>query len=92
MKQKLGLKSVMSISVNGNSKQIFLHSSSFEIGIHQKPYPKTICSLNPVFIVTVFKHCEQISFYVSKSKRQSAPLYRHWGSVQAVRPIGGVEV
>ena len=25
-------------------------------------------------------------------KRQSAPLYRHWGSVQAVRPIGGVEV
>ena len=22
----------------------------------------------------------------------SAPLYRHWGSVQAVRPIGGVEV
>jgi len=24
--------------------------------------------------------------------RQSAPLYRHWGSVQAVRPIGGVEV
>jgi hypothetical protein len=20
------------------------------------------------------------------------PLYRHWGSVQAVRPIGGVEV
>ena len=25
-------------------------------------------------------------------KKQSAPLYRHWGSVQAVRPIGGVEV
>jgi len=23
---------------------------------------------------------------------KSAPLYRHWGSVQAVRPIGGVEV
>jgi hypothetical protein len=23
---------------------------------------------------------------------QTAPLYRHWGSVQAVRPIGGVEV
>jgi hypothetical protein len=23
---------------------------------------------------------------------QSAPLYRHWGSVQAVRPIGGLEV
>ena len=21
----------------------------------------------------------------------SAPLYKHWGSVQAVRPIGGVE-
>jgi len=27
-----------------------------------------------------------------KSKRYSAPLYRHWGSVQAVQPIGGVEV
>jgi len=25
-------------------------------------------------------------------KRYSAPLYRHWGFVQAVRPIGGVEV
>jgi hypothetical protein len=24
--------------------------------------------------------------------RWSAPLYRHWGSVQAVRPIGGLEV
>jgi len=21
-----------------------------------------------------------------------APLYRHWGSLQAVRPIGGIEV
>ena len=27
-----------------------------------------------------------------KGKMYSAPLYRHWGSVQAVRPIGGVEV
>jgi len=25
-------------------------------------------------------------------KTQCAPLYRHWGSVQAVRPTGGVEV
>jgi hypothetical protein len=24
--------------------------------------------------------------------RKTAPLYRHWGSVQAVRPIGGEEV
>jgi len=24
--------------------------------------------------------------------KKIAPLYRHWGSVQAVRPIGGVEV
>jgi len=27
-----------------------------------------------------------------KGKGKVAPLYRHWGSVQAVRPIGGVEI
>jgi len=27
-----------------------------------------------------------------KVKWSSAPLYRHWGSAQAVQPIGGVEV
>ena len=27
-----------------------------------------------------------------KGKGKVHPLYRHWGSVQAVRPIGGVEV
>ena len=25
-------------------------------------------------------------------KGKSVPLYKHWGSVQAVRPVGGVEV
>ena len=25
-------------------------------------------------------------------KRESAPFYRHWGSVQAVRPIGEIEL
>ena len=29
---------------------------------------------------------------VSAAHKNSSPLYRHWGSVQAVRPIGGVEV
>jgi len=28
----------------------------------------------------------------SDRQGKSAPLYRHWGSVQVVRPIGGVEV
>ena len=30
--------------------------------------------------------------YVKIKKRKVHPLYRHWGSAQAVRPIGGVEV
>jgi len=35
----------------------------------------------------------QIKYCVcSKGKGKGAPLYRHWGSVQTVRPIGGVEV
>jgi len=33
-----GPLSVMPISDNGNHRQIFLHSLSFETGIHQKPY------------------------------------------------------
>ena len=36
--------------------------------------------------------CDHIwqTFYTHKVK--SAPLYRHWGYVQAVRPIGGVKL
>jgi len=31
-------------------------------------------------------------YHFGKVKMYSAPLYRHFGSVQAVRSIGGVEV
>ena len=32
------------------------------------------------------------TLYTDKQVRESTPLYRQWGSVQAVRLIGGVEV
>jgi hypothetical protein len=41
----------------------------------------------------ILRHCFCNDFNSGKIEiRKSAPLYRHWGSVQSVRPIGGVEV
>ena len=35
---------------------------------------------------------KNVTTFGRKNVSKSAPLYRHWGSVQAVRLIGGVEV
>jgi len=60
--------------------------------------------LSKVFTAPIFtevtnaeRHCVKTcyKFYPYQSSNmesKSAPLYRHWGSVQAVRPIAGVEV
>jgi len=37
-------------------------------------------------------HSDRVGVGLVYFVRWSAPLCRHWGSVQAVRPIGGVEV
>jgi hypothetical protein len=43
-----------------------------------------------LYIVRKMLRC--MGSHLQKSFFLSAPLYRHWGSVQAVRPIGGVKV
>jgi hypothetical protein len=45
-------------------------------------YPAVVCLVSTLYVWSL-GYCK---------KGKSAPLYRHWGSVQAVRPIGGVEV
>jgi hypothetical protein len=51
--------------------------------------------LNPICHLLTLLDAHHI-FHVSrirvKRRRKSAPLYRHWGSVLALRPIGGVKV
>jgi len=37
-------------------------------------------------------HEGDVSRVIGSKVRQSAPLYRHWGSVQAVQLIAGVEI
>ena len=44
-----------------------------------------------IVIMMEFEKAHKIQ-EVNKGKGKGAPLYRHWGSVQAVRPIEGVEV
>jgi hypothetical protein len=57
----------------------------------------TLKNFNPEINLCCFLASPKILSHFTKKnyllyKRQSAPLYRHWVSVQTVRPIGGVEV
>jgi hypothetical protein len=59
---------------------LWLNNTDLKVSGKQSPQESTWTRNKEVGCLKVLK------------KVKSSPLYRHWGSVQAVRPIGGVEV
>jgi len=58
----------------------------------QRFHIQLFCQIVRYFCRTLYIYI-YIYIYINYTKKGKLhPLYRHWGSVQAVRPIGGVEV
>jgi hypothetical protein len=65
-----------------------------ELGLHYH-YVYIYVKINMSFFIYIlsFKQYRPTSFLlIATKKKWISPWYRRWGSVQAVRPIGGVEV